>query len=71
MGRSHALAYHQLSGFEIAGIVTRSAQSREALISELGGGYPGFSDFEEALRLPSPMRSQFQLTPTRTPPTRW
>ena len=54
MGRSHALAYHQLEGFEIAGVVTRSAASREALISELGGGYPGFSDFTEALRVTKP-----------------
>ncbi len=54
MGRSHALAYHQLEGFEIAGVVTRSAASREALISELGGGYLGFSDFTEALRVTKP-----------------
>lgn len=54
MGRSHALAYRQLDGFEIAGVVTRSAASREALIAELGGGYPGFSDFTEALRVTKP-----------------
>ena len=54
MGRSHALAYHQLAGFEIAGLVTRSAASRDALISELGGGFPGFSDFAEALRITKP-----------------
>ncbi len=50
MGRSHALAYHQLEGFDIVGIVTRSAGSRDALNKELGGGYAGFSDFHEALR---------------------
>lgn len=49
MGRSHALAYHNLAGFEIAGIVTRSARSREALNDELGGNYPLFGDFHEAL----------------------
>ena len=28
MGRSHALAYHKLPGFQIVGLVTRSATSR-------------------------------------------
>lgn len=54
MGRSHALAYHQLDGFEIVGIVTRSAASRDALNKELGGSYAGFSDFREALRETKP-----------------
>ena len=54
MGRSHALAYHKLDGFEIAGIVTRSAASRESLIADLGGKLPGFSDFAEALRSTKP-----------------
>lgn len=54
MGRSHALAYHQLDGFEICGIVTRSAASRDALNKELGGGYAGFPDFHEALRETKP-----------------
>ena len=54
MGRSHALAYHQLDGFEIAGIVTRSPGSRDALDKELGGGHMGFSDFHEALRETKP-----------------
>ena len=49
MGRSHALAYHQLEGFQICGIVTRSSSSREALNQELGGSYPLFSDFYQAL----------------------
>ncbi len=49
MGRSHALAYHQLDGVEIAGIVTRSPESRAALNRELGADYPGYSDFETAL----------------------
>ena len=51
MGRSHALAYHQMNGFEICGIVTRSPESRAALNAELGGIYPEFADFDEALRL--------------------
>jgi predicted dehydrogenase len=54
MGRSHALAYHRLNGFEICGIVTRSAESRAALNAELGGEYPEFSDFYEALRSTRP-----------------
>ena len=49
MGRSHALAYHRIPEFEICGIVTRSAESRAALNAELGGGYPEYSDFHEAL----------------------
>ncbi len=54
MGRSHALAYHKLPGFEICGIVTRSPDSRAKLNAELGGGYPEFSDFHEALRETKP-----------------
>jgi len=54
MGRSHALAYHHLPGFTIAGLVTRSEASRAALLAELGGAVPGFDDFKEALRLTRP-----------------
>ncbi len=54
MGRSHALAYHQIDGFQIVGIVTRSVGSREKLDKELGGGHAGFSDFHEALRETKP-----------------
>jgi predicted dehydrogenase len=54
MGRSHALAYHRIPGFEICGIVTRSAESRAVLNKELGGGYPEFSDFQQALRVSKP-----------------
>ncbi len=54
MGRSHALAYHNIPEFEIAGIVTRSATSREKLNAELGGGYALFSDFYEALEQTKP-----------------
>ena len=49
MGRSHALAYHRIEGFRIAGIVTRSAKSRGALNQELGGKYPEFGEFSSAL----------------------
>ncbi|BCU76363.1 Gfo/Idh/MocA family oxidoreductase [Luteolibacter sp. LG18] len=49
MGRSHALAYHRIPGFEVCGIVTRSPESRAKLNAELGGGYPEFADFHAAL----------------------
>lgn len=54
MGRSHALAYHRLPGFEIAGLVTRSAESRAKLNAELGGGYAEFGDFHDALARTKP-----------------
>ncbi|MEY2597855.1 MAG: hypothetical protein RLZZ244_2220 [Verrucomicrobiota bacterium] len=54
MGRSHALAYHQLPGFQIVGIVTRSAESRSKLNAELGGHYPEFADYTEALQATRP-----------------
>jgi predicted dehydrogenase len=54
MGRSHALAYHQLEGFEICGIVTRSPESAQRLNEELGASYPTFTDFDEALGTASP-----------------
>ena len=54
MGRSHALAYHRLDGFEIVGICTRSPESRAALNRELGGHYPEYADFENALAATRP-----------------
>lgn len=54
MGRSHALAYHRMNEFEIAGLVTRSPESRARLNQELGGGYPEFNDFYEALETTRP-----------------
>jgi predicted dehydrogenase len=54
MGRSHALAYHQLEEFEIVGVVTRSPESRAALNKELGGGHPEFGDVDEALAATKP-----------------
>lgn len=50
MGRSHALAYHQMDDFDIVGLVTRSPESRAKLNQELGGGYAEFGDFLEALK---------------------
>ena len=54
MGSSHARAYHKLDEFEIVGIVTRSAESREKLDAELGGGHALFSDYHEALAATKP-----------------
>ena len=54
MGRSHALAYQRIPGFEICGIVTRSPGSRAALNAELGGNHPEFGDFHEALLVSKP-----------------
>ncbi len=49
MGSSHARAYHGMTEFEIVGLVARGAASRERLNAELGGRYPEFSDFHDAL----------------------
>ena len=54
MGRSHALAYHKLPGFQIVGLVTRSAESRAKLNAELGGGYAEYADFHAALEATKP-----------------
>lgn len=54
MGRSHALAYHHIPEFQIVGICTRSAASRESLNHELGGDYPLFDDFYQALAATKP-----------------
>lgn len=53
MGTSHARAYHQMDGFEIVGLVSRTPKSREKLSAALGG-YPTFGDYEEALAATKP-----------------
>jgi Predicted dehydrogenases and related proteins len=53
MGKSHAMAYHTLDGFEICGIVS-TGNSKVVLNEKLGGGYPLFSDFYEALEATKP-----------------
>ena len=53
MGASHAKAYHKLSGFEIAGLMSRSLRSRTDLPDELAA-YPRFADFDEALEATRP-----------------
>jgi predicted dehydrogenase len=53
MGASHAWAYHTLGGFEICGLVSQG-KSKEILNEKLGGVYPLFNDFEEALKATQP-----------------
>ncbi|MDN3689916.1 Gfo/Idh/MocA family protein [Cyclobacterium jeungdonense] len=53
MGASHALAYHQLEGFEIVGLVS-GGKTKEALNEKLGGGYPLFDDFYTAMDTTKP-----------------
>jgi predicted dehydrogenase len=48
MGASHATAYHHMPEFQICGIVS-TGSSKDKLNEKLGGGYPLFSDFNEAL----------------------
>ncbi|WP_316818962.1 Gfo/Idh/MocA family oxidoreductase [Pedobacter nyackensis] len=48
MGASHATAYHNLEGFEICGIVS-TGNSKVVLNEKLGGNYPLFGDYYEAL----------------------
>lgn len=48
MGASHAAAYHQMSEFEICGLVARG-NSKIRLNEKLGSGYPLFEDFDQAL----------------------
>jgi len=53
MGASHARAYHKMPEFDIVGVVSRGAESRQAISKELGG-LPEFSDYYEALRSTKP-----------------
>ncbi len=53
MGASHARSYHKMPEFEIAGLVSRGPESREALSAELGG-VPQFGDYYEALKASRP-----------------
>ena len=53
MGASHAKAYNQLTGFKLAGLVSRTPKSRERLSKKLGG-VPTFGDFNEAFNATQP-----------------
>ena len=48
MGASHAQAYQSIDGFSISGIVS-TGKSKEVLNEKLGGGFPLYSDFTQAL----------------------
>jgi predicted dehydrogenase len=53
MGASHAKAYQLIDGFEICGLVS-TGTSKDLLNQELGGQYPVFADYEEALESTKP-----------------
>lgn len=53
MGASHSRAYKNLEGFNLVGLVSRGAESREKLSKELGG-IPSFNSFDEALSQTKP-----------------
>ena len=57
MGRSHALAYHRLDGFEIVGLVSRSIRSTVHQLPAELRGYPLFEDYEDALGATRPADS--------------
>jgi predicted dehydrogenase len=54
MGASHAKAYHKIPEFDLVGLVSRGAESREKLATELGGGIATFGSYEEALSVTKP-----------------
>jgi predicted dehydrogenase len=53
MGASHAMAFKTLEGFEITGLVS-TGKSKEVLNEKLGGAYPMFNDYKEALEKTNP-----------------
>ena len=53
MGISHARAYAKLPGFEICGVVTRTFQSSQSMVDELGP-LRQFTDFKQALAETNP-----------------
>lgn len=53
MGASHAMAYHLNDGFEICGLVSRGP-TKEALNAQLGGQYPLYDDYAQALAASRP-----------------
>ena len=53
MGASHALAYHQLDGYEIVGLVS-GGKTKEVLNEKIGGGYALYDDFYKAMDATKP-----------------
>lgn len=50
MGRSHALAYHRLDGFEIVGLISRNMRVAAGTLPAELQAYPLFEDYGLALR---------------------
>ncbi len=53
MGASHAMAFHLMDGVSICGLVS-IGKSKELLDEKLGGGFPLFNDYAEALEATKP-----------------
>ncbi len=53
MGSSHAIAYHNMEGFDICGLVS-NGNSKEVLNSKLGNSYKLFNDMDEAIKATKP-----------------
>lgn len=53
MGASHAMAYHQISDFEICGLVSRG-DSKNKLNERMQSNYSLFDDYEKALEITQP-----------------
>ncbi len=54
MGTSHSLAYQDIESFDIVGLVSRGPTSRDLLNERLGGSYPTFDDYRQALKITLP-----------------
>ncbi len=54
MGQSHALAYRKLDGFEVVGLMSRTARGYGGRLAPELRGYALFEDFGEALRATRP-----------------
>lgn len=53
MGSSHAIAYHDIDGFNICGLVSQG-KSKEVLNAKLGNQYPLFNSMEEGMKATKP-----------------
>lgn len=49
MGKSHALGYHNIEGYEIVGLVNRSPGAAQLFNEQVGANYPLFSDLGDAI----------------------
>jgi len=53
MGTSHALAYQNIDGFELAGLMSRNLKNG-AKVADAIADVPRFEDFDEAMRTVQP-----------------